>query len=225
MDKMKKIEELRNRLLKLSNEELNETVEHPKNKTHRYDVNGWLRFDLDRISRLAKPFNSPQEMIKTGNAEEKAAGRYIENGTVDRDEVAPHFKPVQLWTYESCKETAAKYKTRKEFWDNDNSCAIISKNNGWFDEITLHMPLGHNQGKGKTKYTFEYVKEATKSCTTVKDIIDATNRNCYKIAKANGWLEKLGIVKAKRGISKGFKYSEETKEKMRKPKPRLGSPK
>ena len=191
MDKMQKIEELKNRLLKLSDEELNETVEHSKMKTHRYDVNGWLRFDSDRIAKLAKPFNSPDEMIKNGNEQEKAAGRYIENKTVDRDVVAPHFKPIQLWTYESCKSTAAKYKTRKQFYVKDNSCYIIAKNNGWYDEITSHMPKGHYQGKGITKVTFEYVKEKSKDCKNRTELADKHGRHTYKTALKNGWLDIL----------------------------------
>lgn len=92
MDKMQKIEELRNRLLKLSDEELNETVEYSKHQLGRYNTNGWLRFDFDRIRELCKPFNSTEEMILNGNRDEKQAARYIVNKSVDRNKVAPHFK-------------------------------------------------------------------------------------------------------------------------------------
>jgi hypothetical protein len=92
MDKMQKIEELRSQLLKLSDEELLETVEYSKHQLNRYNSTGGLRFDFNRITKLCKSFTSTEEMILKGNVEEKAAGRYIVNKLVDRNVVAPHFK-------------------------------------------------------------------------------------------------------------------------------------
>jgi hypothetical protein len=49
------------------------------------------------------------------------------------------YKKKNYWTKERCHDEALKYKTRKEFKQNNSSAYSISSNNKWLNEITSHM--------------------------------------------------------------------------------------
>jgi hypothetical protein len=44
------------------------------------------------------------------------------------------------WTIEKIRAEAAKYKTRREFWERSASAHKIACIRGWIDEVCEHMP-------------------------------------------------------------------------------------
>lgn len=51
-------------------------------------------------------------------------------------------RPKRVFTNESLREIASKYKTKGEFYRKDNPAVISAKKRGIFDEITSHMATG-----------------------------------------------------------------------------------
>jgi hypothetical protein len=54
-------------------------------------------------------------------------------------------KPNGYWTKERCTEEALKHETKSEFCLKSGGAYNISKSNGWFDEICLHMKNSENK--------------------------------------------------------------------------------
>ena len=57
-------------------------------------------------------------------------------------------KPVpsnKKWTYETCYKEALKYKTKKEFKDNNNSVYVITSRNGWLKDYAWLKRQSKNQ--------------------------------------------------------------------------------
>jgi len=64
------------------------------------------------------------------------------------DEICSHMKPLKkpngYWTKERCQKEALKYKTKSEFYNNNNSAYSKALNNKWLDDICTHMKQINN---------------------------------------------------------------------------------
>lgn len=60
------------------------------------------------------------------------------------------------WSKEKCKEIAVLYSSRSEFNRKDGSAYVISRKNGWLDEICNHMIIVGNRMK-RCIYAIEFL--------------------------------------------------------------------
>jgi len=75
------------------------------------------------------------------------------------DEICPHLprpKPNGYWTYERCKEIVSKYKTKKEFRDNNYGCYQRIRHNKWYDLVD-HLTADASL-KDRYIYSFEFLE-------------------------------------------------------------------
>ncbi len=89
------------------------------------------------------------------------------------------------WTFEKCKEEALKYKTKKAWAKENPSSLFVSKKNGWFKELTQHMP---KRAPTPLKWSMsECLSDASKHST--KTEWENSNPILYAAAYRNKWLE------------------------------------
>ena len=109
MDKRKL--EILKRLQALDNNTINEVINDGKEETNheirrkfaRYEKNGWLRFDKERVHTLAEGFKNPQQMVdyEGDNQEQiRSAGQLIMGHKIERpewfDDLIEHKTPEQV---------------------------------------------------------------------------------------------------------------------------------
>jgi predicted GIY-YIG superfamily endonuclease len=96
-------------------------------------------------------------------------------------------KPNGYWTFERCKEEALKYKTKKEFYENNTTAYTYSNKNKWMSEITRHMTI-LSQPNGY--WTFERCKEEALKYDNKTNFILYSN-GAYYAARKHGWLDEI----------------------------------
>jgi hypothetical protein len=136
-------------------------------------------------------------------------------------------RPNNYWQdlgKEGCHQEALKYKNHTDFSNGSGGCAQASREMGWYDEITFHMrPKKRPRGWYKIK---ELNREVALQHPTRSLWANGKNgaQVGYEWARqqrnedGTTWVEEFFPEPLKTGIKVGFKYSEETKAKMRKPK-------
>lgn len=88
------------------------------------------------------------------------------------------------WTFEKCKEEALKYKTKKEYYTNNNPSYRSALKNDWLDEITSHMI---KLIKPKNYWTKNKCKEKALLCKNKFDF-SKKYKSAYNKSYYNGWL-------------------------------------
>lgn len=88
------------------------------------------------------------------------------------------------WTFEKVRDEALKYNTKKEFATKSQQAYKISKKNGWFDEITRHMLLKHEN------WSLEKIMDIAKNYETMNQF-KKNNIKAYASALHNGWLDEI----------------------------------
>lgn len=68
------------------------------------------------------------------------------------------------WTFEKCLEEAKKSKTRKEFYDKNNSAYNSARRYGWLDKVCAHMKTKKVKPKGY--WTLEKCRDEAKKYKT-----------------------------------------------------------
>lgn len=98
--------------------------------------NYWTR---ERCLASAKKFSSRTKWQQTESGSYHAARKH---GWID--ECTAHMKPDQrpngYWTLERCKESALKFKSRKEWYRRETVSYGKAQRKGWLDECCTHMP-------------------------------------------------------------------------------------
>ena len=94
----------------------------------------------------------------------------------------------RIWNKEKCKLEALKYKTRGQFQYEEAGAYNAAKKNGWFDEITSHIPK-FTPGPSKWN-TLEKVQVAALKYKT-RNEFKKKNKGAYDAARKNGWLSKV----------------------------------
>lgn len=123
-----KIRKLREQLSKLDKQKFQDIIDEGKEITNHdwnkkyaaHARNGFLRFDLERIYELAKPFTNAQQMIDyKGENEEQinSAGRYIQYEKVSRPDWFDDIYEGE--SLEECLEIASKFEDYKEFRESN----------------------------------------------------------------------------------------------------------
>lgn len=94
-------------------------------------------------------------------------------------------KPKGFWNYDTCKEEAQKYSTRRDFQKGSNGAYDAAWRNGWIKDFDwLVKPrIAHNK-----KWTREKCYEEAKKYTSRGDFYKYSGV-AYGVALTNGWLE------------------------------------
>jgi isopentenyldiphosphate isomerase len=151
-------------------------IELKKSKGH------WTK---ERCREEALKYNSRSEFEKNSPSAYSASRK---NGWID--EICSHMvelqKPVGYWTKEKCKEEALKYNSRSDFQKNSGSVYVVSRKNGWLDEICSHMvelkkPDGH--------WTKERCQEEALKYNSRREF--SKNSHAYEVSRKNGWIDEI----------------------------------
>ena len=95
-----------------------------------------------------------------------------------------------IYTFQMCKETAYKYKTRSEFVLNSRNEYLASWRNKWLDKICTHMPNRNIKRPNRVKHTFEKCKEEAKKYSYRTEYAQ-NNKASYGAAARNKWLNDI----------------------------------
>lgn len=107
------------------------------------------------------------------------------------------FKPNGYWTYERCKEVALRFKTYKEFREDDEFKTVlpIIRKRGWGDLIE-HLDRRY---KIKGYWTYENCKREALKYNSRSEFCNSKSGRAYQIINKNKWFELLSHMK--RGMS------------------------
>jgi len=109
------------------------------------------------------------------------------------DDACKHMQDLShiiKWDYEKCKEVALKCNTKTEFKEKYSWAFTVSKNNGWFDEITSHMV--RDIYVKPSKYSKEICHKEALKYKNKKDFYKKST-NEYNAAIRNNWLSDICI--------------------------------
>jgi hypothetical protein len=92
---------------------------------------------------------------------------------------------VVIWTYDTIKEEALKFKTRGDFQKFSGRAYAVARNNGWLDDFCSHM-LKIRFEKGY--WNLDKVREEALKFNSKVEFKDKSV-NAYYSATRNGWLD------------------------------------
>lgn len=115
----------------------------------------------------------------------KADGWKIINAISKKEKTEP--KGRIKWTYEACKQEAAKYGSKSELWDNNKSCYRIIYDKGWLDEFYPEKPLDDGLD------TFESYRNAALKYKSLRQL-KAKYPNLYKKLDENNWNDRINYA-------------------------------
>lgn len=148
-----------------------------------------LKWTLETCKESAAKYKTKPEWKK---AEQGAYNAAYTNGWAE--ECCSHMvKPPaynKKWTLETCKKSAAKYKTKSEWQNNELGAYTAARRNGWLAECCCHMcslqkPAGY--------WTLARCMESAAKFTKVSHW-KAAEPSAYGKARKNGWLEEIRTV-------------------------------
>jgi hypothetical protein len=90
----------------------------------------------------------------------------------------------RVHTFESCRDAAARYATRKAFCRNDRRAYEAAARNGWLDALLPLQPQPE-------PWTRDRIAEVAKLYETRKEMEDGPHQWAVKVARRNGWLDAL----------------------------------
>jgi predicted GIY-YIG superfamily endonuclease len=93
---------------------------------------------------LKRKYVSAYNVIYSNNWVEELLGQF---------KIMRHSK--DYYTFETCQEISLKFKTKKEFRENNYYCYKIALNNKWLDKICSHMANKRNKSK-RCIYAYEF---------------------------------------------------------------------
>ena len=140
-------------------------------------------YSSDRVRNIALQYNTRHEFQVYDNSAYQAARRMNILDNVCRH-MKPAGKPTGYWNcIERCREAAAKYKNRTDFFQGQAGAFMAAKRLGFLDEICAHM----EELKKPTNYwTRERVEAVYAQFDSVKEFRKA-HRGAYAAACNHGW--------------------------------------
>jgi hypothetical protein len=96
-----------------------------------------------------------------------------------------NFVPEKKWTFEICEEIYSKYDTLKELRESESKAVSAAYFHGWHKDLCSKFV---NSPSGKTKWTFEKVKEEALKYSSIKEMSEK-NPTIYVKSLKNNWLE------------------------------------
>ena len=132
------------------------------------------------------------------------------------------------WTYEKCKEEAAKYETRSEFSKGNCSAYNASRSNGWLDDFFVKKKRNYKTCREEAKkkwfhdarhdkgsqWTEEMCREESKKYKTRTEFMKGSP-TAYNQSLKNKWIREFDWLKRPESHLKKWTY-ETCKEEARK---------
>jgi hypothetical protein len=142
------------------------------------------KWDINSVKTEAKKFSSYQDFYKNSPIASRVA---YEQEFLDEIIAENGWKYLRhYWTKEEIEEIAKKYDYKYAFEINEPNAYVAAKNNGWFDDVTIHM-----QDRYKD-WTKQMVQDLANKYNTVTEF--AKNEpNAYSAALRNEWIEEIRI--------------------------------
>lgn len=117
---------------------LEEVCSHMKSSVHKVPRGYW--YVKENVAAEALKYTCRDHFERRSKGAFKAAKKY---GWYD--EITQHFvlksKPDGYWTYELCRDAAAKYTNRTAFNQNELAAYKAAHRRGWIDSICSHMEM------------------------------------------------------------------------------------
>ena len=117
---------------------VDEVCSHMKSSVHKVPRGYW--YVKENVAAEALKYTCRDHFERRSKGAFKAAKKY---GWYD--EITQHFvlssKPDGYWTYELCRDAAAKYTNRTAFNQNDHAAYKAAWRRGWIDSICSHMEM------------------------------------------------------------------------------------
>lgn len=105
----------------------------------------------------------------------------------------------KVWTYETCREEALKYKLRTEFMKNCPGAYNFARTNRWLDKFFDKPPVR------KTAWTYETCREEAKKYKT-KTEFGRGRPQAYNVAMKNKWMRDYDWFKRPEAHNKKWTY-------------------
>ena len=125
----------------------------------------------------------------------------------------------KVWTYETCREEALKYKLRTEFLKNCPGAYNFARTNRWLDKFFGKPPVK------KSVWTYETCMEEAKKYKT-KTEFGRGRPQAYYVARKNNWMRDYDWFKRPEAHNKKWTYEicmEESKKYTRRSEFKKGS--
>ena len=110
-------------------------------------------------------------------------------------------KPTRYWNNETCKVEASKYKTRKEFRENNTTAYNVSKSCGYLDDICQHMELSKYKPMGY--WTHDNCKLEALKYDNMTDF-SKKSQGAYISAKKGGFIKNITNHFIRKQHKKGY---------------------
>lgn len=147
---------------------------------------GWkipenIEWTFEMCLDIAKQYNSRGEWQRHDKRSYSAAYRH---GWLDQctKHMTVILRSKHYWTKERCMASAARFSTRQEWLEADNSAILAARRRGWFNECCAHM------SRLSTRWTKEQCMTSAKQYKTRKDWM-RHELKLYVSATNNGWLD------------------------------------
>lgn len=155
------------------------------NRSKHNSIGGnYVKWTYDKCKKEALKYKS-KSLLKKNNI--SVYNKIIKNKWM---ELCEHMKRPEnynkKWTYDKCKEIALKYKTKKDFSEQDNGAYQYSVKKHFIDDICKHMI----KNKRKVKYTFQYCLSIASKYNSKNDFYQ-NEKSIYTTCSKNGWLNEI----------------------------------
>jgi hypothetical protein len=164
--------------------------------THNYEeryhyhlTQGYVSEKIDRFNAVFVQFNVFYIPEKAAKMEGRKIQEYKNKGwtVLNKAKAGSIGAKEKIWNKHSISKEAKKYKTRKDFYTNNNSAYTLASKNGWLQDVCSHMKGGRH---GFGYWTKEKCLEVAKHCKTLSEFNQkyrtASNKSVLK-----GWYKEV----------------------------------
>lgn len=116
--------------------------------------------------------------------------KYISNGwiKINKNKTGSLGYGNKKWTFENLLAEAIKYKTKKEFRENNSSAYSAAKKYKLINDICKHMVCKEIKPSGYWNY--ENCKKEALKYKTLKEFIE-NSKSAYRVSNKNGWVKEF----------------------------------
>lgn len=139
---------------------------------------------IQPVFKEVTDYMSQEDAVK---AEESVEKRYKDEGwkILNVSKTGALGSVIVKWNLDTVRDEALKYKTRSEFSEKSPSAYGAAKKNGWYDEVTSHMPKSKTQ-----KRDFDDIKNVASKYKSPEEFREK-DYGAYQAARKNGWYEEV----------------------------------
>ena len=157
-------------------------------------------WSLNRCQEEALKYNKKEDFNENSRGAYSAARL---NGWLNQ--ICSHMvifsKPHGYWTKEKCHFFALKYKTKKDFSENDKTAYKMAHKKGWIDEICIHMEILGNR-YNRCIYSYEFSDNHVYVGLTCNMSQRDINRRFNKHDQVTKYIKKTELMPVRKRLTK-----------------------